>query len=195
MGGANKLVNFFGVEIDLINALCSTFGNNFLGNTIGALFGNPNGPGPDEKCMKDTSGGSGPFKARYIEASSLVNHTIYAPANPTNEKLPVLIWSNGFCLQVGLMFANFHQEIASHGFMVISNGPIKPDLGGLDSYKDLINAIDWVTTSPDVKKFGDVDTEKIAVGGQSCGGIQAVRISQCLCNLTLIVGCSQRSQS
>jgi len=93
------------------------------------------------------------------------------------EKVPVLVWSNGFCLRVGTMFQNFLTEIASHGFIVISNGGVTPALSDLDSYKDLISAMDWAG-SPAAKKYGDVDGQTIIVGGQSCGGVQAIAASK-----------------
>lgn len=165
---------------DLGNMLCSAFAKGSpLGSIIGGMFGDPNGEGPDQKCMKDDSGGTGPYKAKFTQEQSLANHTIYAPAvrPPDSVKLPVLVWSNGFCLEVGTMFQNFLNEIASHGFIAISNGGIKPALGDLDHYEDLIQAIDWVTTSPDAKKYGNIDVDRIAVGGQSCGGLQALAAS------------------
>jgi hypothetical protein len=75
----------------------------------------------------------------------------------------------------GLMFANFLLEIASHGFMVISNGPIKLDkLGATSKVVELIKSIDWVTTNTEVSKYGPIETNNIAVAGQSCGGLNAV---------------------
>jgi hypothetical protein len=49
-------------------------------------------------------------------------------------------------------------------------------LSGQTIYKGHIKSIDWVTTSIDAKKYGDIDVSKLAVAGQSCGGLEAVRL-------------------
>ncbi|KAF2402647.1 hypothetical protein EJ06DRAFT_473443 [Trichodelitschia bisporula] len=147
---------------------------------LGSIFGSPIGKEPGEECVKDTSGGSGPYKAAYFGEPSLENHTIYAPKTPPppGVKLPVIVWSNGFCMSAGTMFANFLNEIASHGFFIVSNGAAKGGLGGgMTTYKELIKAMDWVTTNPAVKKYGDIDIHNIAVSGQSCGGMEAYQAS------------------
>jgi dipeptidyl aminopeptidase/acylaminoacyl peptidase len=72
------------------------------------------------------------------------------------------------------MFSNFLTEIASHGFFIIANGPGSGNqLGGQTTYHDLIKSLDWLDSSPDAKKF-NLDRSKLAVAGQSCGGMEAV---------------------
>jgi hypothetical protein len=180
MGGAGRLMSAAGnPKVEMVDMLCKAFQNQFIASLVGSMFGNPNGSGPDEKCGRDTSGGSGPFRAKFFDDPSLANHTIYAPITPPppGTKLPVLVWSNGFCLQVGTMFENFLTEIASHGFIAISNGPVIPMLSNLDNYKDLIASIDWASTA-EAKKYGDIDTDAVIVGGQSCGGVEAMAASK-----------------
>jgi len=175
-GGAGGLAP--GPGADLITVMCQTHdGKNPLGKMVEAIFGGPNGAGPDEKCMKDDSGGSGPYKANYTEDASLPGHTIYAPKvpPPPSEKMPVIVWGNGACVAVGTMFYNFLNELSSYGFLIVANG--KPNGGGgsaKSSYKDLIKSVDWVTTNPAAKKYGNIDTTKIIAAGQSCGGLEAV---------------------
>jgi hypothetical protein len=179
MGGGAKGAGGLapGPGADLMTVMCQTHdGKNPLGKMVEAIFGGPNGPGPDEKCMRDDSGGSGPYKANYTEDASLPGHTIYAPKvpPPAPEKMPVIVWGNGACMAVGTMFYNFLNELSSYGFLVVANG--KPNGGGSakTSYKDLIKSVDWVTTDPAVKKYGNIDTTKIIAAGQSCGGLEAV---------------------
>jgi hypothetical protein len=82
--------------------VCETFKpGNSMGKTIGAIFGNPNGKAKGEQCMVDRSGGSGPFPANYTEHPSLPYHTIYVPKTRTQQKMPVIIWANGFCMSAG----------------------------------------------------------------------------------------------
>jgi hypothetical protein len=71
------------------------------------------------------------------------------------------------------MFANFLNEIASHGFFIVANGPATGNqLGGQTTYRELIKSMDWLKT-PAAKKW-NLDTSKLAVSGQSCGGLEAV---------------------
>jgi hypothetical protein len=174
----------FNPNDEITSMVCQSFdGKNKAGAMIGSMFGSPNGVGPDEQCMLDRSGGSGPYKANFTEDPTLPDHTIYAPMTPpAGVKLPVIIWGNGFCLAAGTMFANFLNEIASHGFVIVANGAVKTGNMGQTKYTDLIKGLDWVTKNPAAKKYGDLDLTKIAVGGQSCGGLEAVRhkyLDQC----------------
>lgn len=72
----------------------------------------------------DDSGGSGPYKAALFTDPTLRKHTIYVRATPppSNIKLPVVVWGKGLCAATGTFFYNFLMEVASHGFVVISDG-------------------------------------------------------------------------
>ena len=39
------------------------------------------------------------------------------------DKHPVLVWGEGGCAKNGLMFPEYLTEIASHGFVIIADGP------------------------------------------------------------------------
>jgi dienelactone hydrolase len=60
----------------------------------------------------------------------LAKHTVYRP-NDMNAvgsvKLPIMAWGNGACAADGNAFRLFLTEIASHGYLVVANGPIGPD--------------------------------------------------------------------
>ena len=101
-----------------------------------------------------------------------------------------------------MLFQTFLTEIASNGFVVIASGPKDAPLPAFASarqgqpppppvdqknlpppatkYADLITAIDWAikqngeAASP---HFGRLDPKKVAVMGQSCGGLQATAVS------------------
>jgi hypothetical protein len=126
-------------------------------------------------CETDNTGGSGPYKSNFTTDDSLADHTIYRPTNPLppGQKLQVLVWGNGGCFAAGLMFQNFLTEIASHGWMVIASGPPTGQLTVQSKVSDLTKAIDWVVKA----KLGDVDTSRLAVSGQSCGGLEAYSAS------------------
>jgi len=131
-----------------------------------------------------TNGGSGPFKAGYVTDASLPSHTIYAPKTPPTVKMPVIVWGNGGCIPNGVMFEDFLTEIASYGYLIVATGGASKGLSGLASMlnmkqtkiSDLKASIDWVTKGSG-KKYGDIDVSKLAVAGQSCGGLEAYATS------------------
>ncbi len=74
--------------------------------------------------------GTGPFKAIMEVDPILPKHTVYRPNDMGaigSVKLPTMAWGNGACVADGNAFRLFLTEIASHGYLVIANGPIGPD--------------------------------------------------------------------
>jgi dienelactone hydrolase len=137
---------------------------------------------PKARVPYEQSPGSGPYAADKFTDDSLPVHTIYAPKTPpAGQKLPVLIFGNGGCANVGTAFQNFLREIASHGFIALANGaPGKGgfDFGGGQSKMSAMTAsLEWASKGGANGKFGAVDTGKIAVAGQSCGGLEAYSAS------------------
>ncbi|MGW5266120.1 ricin-type beta-trefoil lectin domain protein [Microbispora sp. NPDC004025] len=123
-------------------------------------------------------GGSGPYPADYETSTSLPNHTIYRPGTLPSEKLPIFVWGNGGCSANGTGQLNFLREIASHGFLVIASG--SPNGSGSTTSQMLTQSIDWAVAenSRQGSKYnGRLDTSKIAVGGWSCGGLEAYAVS------------------
>jgi len=144
--------------------------------------------------------GSGPFKVVPTMQPALPAHTIYAPSPQAlgGQKLPIVVWGVGGCLDKGTWFRFFLSEIASHGYVVISNGrmgPLEdqiwqpepnPNRGPPDPAKlppaattphQLIEEIDWAiaeNSRPQSPYHGRIDTAKIAFLGMSCGGVQAI---------------------
>jgi hypothetical protein len=99
-----------------------------------------------------------------------------------------------------MLFANYLTEIASYGFLAIAPGPIRPagwrhpmmpaaqpanaaphpPAGPATMSSQLIDAINWAiaeNSRKDSRYYGRLDTSKIAVMGQSCGGLQAIAVS------------------
>jgi hypothetical protein len=123
-------------------------------------------------------GGSGPYPADYETSAGLSNHTIYRPQVLPVETLPVFVWGNGGCSANGTSQLDFLREIASHGFLVIANG--NPNGSGSTTSQLLTQAIDWAVAEnlrPDSSYYGRLDTTEIAVGGYSCGGLEAYAVS------------------
>ncbi|MEV4344517.1 cellulose binding domain-containing protein [Actinoplanes sp. NPDC049596] len=123
-------------------------------------------------------GGSGPYPADYETSAGLSNHTIYRPQTLPSQSMPLFVWGNGGCSANGLSQQNFLREIASHGFLAIANGG--PNASGSTNSAMLTQSIDWAVAENSrsgSKYYGKIDTSKVAVGGFSCGGLEAYAVS------------------
>jgi dienelactone hydrolase len=153
----------------------------------------------------DTPFGKGAYQAIMEVDSGLPTHTVYHPKNLAalkGKKMPIVAWGNGACRNEGNRFRQFLTEIASHGYLAVAIGPIGPKeveappppppvqpgaatpaptrSAPATMSSQLIDAIDWAIKENSRKGsayFGKLDTTKIAVMGQSCGGIQAIKAS------------------
>ena len=124
-----------------------------------------------------------------------------------SKKMPVVAWGNGACVNTGNRFRSFLTEIASYGYLVIAIGPIgpkemeaapmtnpavakpgqpppPPPAGVLrppaTKAAQLIDAVNWAIAENGRKGSqyaGKLDPQKIAIMGQSCGGVQAIQAS------------------
>ena len=138
----------------------------------------------DAQNTESLSGTSGRYAAVMEMDRTLADHTVYRPADlsKVQGRLPVVSFGNGGCVNIGSAFKTLLGEVASHGYLAIATGPIvqEPAVPGPQSKTEsLVKAIDWAiaenarTGSP---YYGRIDTTKIAVAGQSCGGLQAIAI-------------------
>lgn len=170
-------------------------------NPLNLFKTGPKGVGFTSWNLADGSPGTGPYPAGYRTDPTLPGHTIYAPKTPPSGiKIPVIVWGNGGCLDSGTFFQNFLTEIASHGFLILANGAPAPGgqlpasnllaglasgFGGIvkgatliSSVSEQARSIDWATTGGAGNgKYGDVDASKLAVAGQSCGGLESYSAS------------------
>lgn len=169
--------------------------------TLGLMT--PGSETPKAGSAGSTTVGSGPYEAHYIEDPTLPNHTIYAPKTPpAGIKLPVVVFGNGGCMNVGTAMRSLLLEIASHGYLAIANGPATKGFsfnipeGGLPKFsgsglsgllsgmgaigqskvKQMTDSIDWIMNDG-AKKYGNIDKDKIVAAGQSCGGLEAYSTS------------------
>jgi hypothetical protein len=130
-------------------------------------------------------GGTGPYSAVMVSDSSLATHTIFRPKDLSvfgkKNKLPIIAWGNGACVNSPGGHINFLSEVASHGFLVIAIGTMQPQQGGgRTTSSQLIDAIDWAIAQNSDKAsqyYNKIDTQKIAVSGMSCGGLQALDVA------------------
>ncbi|MDX9874888.1 MAG: dienelactone hydrolase family protein [Spongiibacteraceae bacterium] len=146
--------------------------------------------------LPDTEG-SGPYASLKEQFETLPSHVIYRPADLSalNDPLPVLVFGNGGCSDDGASARLFLSEIASHGYLAIAPGTIKngpgveppPAIAGaalmLDkptAADDLLAALDWAEEENQRTGSlfeGRIATDRMAVAGYSCGGLQAIEIA------------------
>jgi len=151
--------------------------------------------------------GTGPYKVIIEGDSGLPTHTIYRPEelSMVKGKMPIVSWANGGCANSSNAFRPFLSEIASHGFLIVAIGPADsvlnappptpgggrgpggpgargpggpPRIGTKSS--QLLDGIAWAMTENgrDGSKYkGKIATDKVAVMGQSCGGLQTLDVS------------------
>jgi hypothetical protein len=133
-------------------------------------------------------GGSGPYKSVLVGDPNLKTHTLYRPKDlrpfGAARKLPVVAYGNGACRNGSYEVRNLLTEVASHGFLVLAIGPAASAATGLvngsSQSKQLLDAVDWAIAEnarSGSDFFGRIDTAKVAVMGQSCGGLQAIEVS------------------
>lgn len=91
---------------------------------------------------------------------------------------------NGACAAEGLDFRGFLGEIASHGALLIATGAAFTDpetypatdnttVEASENPTALTQAIDWAVANAGRGQYAHVDASRIAVWGQSCGGLEA----------------------
>jgi hypothetical protein len=158
-------------------------------------------PPPNAPPVK--AGTPGPYEVTIEANPKLMSHTIYRPASlepfDGSKALPIIAWGNGACSNAGLLFQTFLTDVASHGFVVIASGPkdaplpsfargaaagqppAPPAAGSppppMTKDADLLKAIDWAINENerrDSPYYHRLNIKKIAVMGQSCGGLQAI---------------------
>ncbi len=143
-------------------------------------------------------GGSGPFKAIAVREQSLSDFVVYHPVNMDmammterprmfetdnvkKEKLPVLVFCNGGCMDTSIGYENMLTDIASYGYVVVAVGQLQMFA---QHEKDqhtpssvVKQALDWIcqqAADPASVYYGKIDVEKIAAAGHSCGGAQVL---------------------
>ncbi len=144
-------------------------------------------------AMPDTPG-TGPYPATMEVDPALPDFIVYRPQDLSSlgeGKLGLFVWGNGGCSDDAASARLHLAEIASHGYIAIAPGQWRsgpnatapqPEPAGTDipltfptSADDLREALNWALS--DTSPFaGKIDQNAIAVGGFSCGGIQAIAV-------------------
>jgi dienelactone hydrolase len=114
---------------------------------------------------------------------ALPEATIFRPKQlNAAARLPIVVWAQGGCAMNGLANPEFNAEIASHGYLMISDGA--PHGNGnraqVNDYQSmgepLVKYVDWAIAEnarPCSQYYQRLDPTKIAVFGWSCGGLMA----------------------
>jgi hypothetical protein len=113
--------------------------------------------------------------------------TVYRPETLSAEtKHPIVVFGNGGCLLNGTLFGQWTLELASYGVVSVVDGKPQskptddPIFNGIRSGPDgkpLVMAMDWITAEnerPCSMFYHKLDLAKIAVAGQSCGGMMTM---------------------
>jgi hypothetical protein len=109
----------------------------------------------------------------------MVFHPTNLDAFPSRDTLPVLVWGNGGCAIDTARYGGFLSTIASHGFLALGTAAQEGQTRGRATADDLRAGIDWALAenmrdgSP---LRGKIDTNQVAVMGQSCGGFLSVSL-------------------
>ncbi len=162
----------------------------------------PPRPDPERIGVIGRPAGSGASPAVAEVRPDLRGYVVYHPAARTAAPLPIVIWGEGGCRDNGLSNSHFLREVASHGYLVVAVGhprderAIGPDAAprpaapatftgpppGQDetNLAQLIHGIDWAVAEndrPGSPFRGRIATDRVAVMGHSCGGLQAIAAS------------------
>jgi hypothetical protein len=124
---------------------------------------------------------TGTFEPIMEADPGIPTHTVIRPEPLGEIKHPILAWGEGGCGKSGNigMFSNLFMEFASHGILVIADGPPGngPTMPGQDA-GPLLYALEWAQKEnerPCSKYYHKLAVDKLAVSGQSCGGLMAIQ--------------------
>ncbi|MBQ3630691.1 MAG: alpha/beta hydrolase [Prevotella sp.] len=143
-------------------------------------------------------GGSGPHKAVAVRERSLADFVVYRPVNMDaamtvgrpamwatgpvkKEKLPVLVFCNGGCMDTSIGYENMLADIASYGYVVVAIGELQMFAQHENDKHTpstmVVKALDWITqqaADPASPYYQKIDADRIAAAGHSCGGAQVL---------------------
>jgi dienelactone hydrolase len=139
---------------------------------------------PEEGAPKAVPG---PYQVTIEPAFGSAGLRTFRPTNldkfPKQDTLPVVVWGNGGCAVDNPRYNGFLSTIASHGFLVVTTAAAGAQQEGAPRRQatadDLKAAIDWAereSTRAGSPLNGKIETKKVAVMGQSCGGFLSITL-------------------
>lgn len=125
-------------------------------------------------------GGTGRQKAIAVREKSLPDFVVYRPLR-MRGKMPVLVFCNGGCMDTSIGYENMLSDIASHGYIVIAIGEMQMfaqhDKDQHTPSSMVKKALDWISlqsSNPSSPYHNNIDANRIAAAGHSCGGAQVL---------------------
>lgn len=130
-----------------------------------------------------------------IDNSSMPGFTIYRPSDMDaavsangGKALPVFVFGNGACSHSSKDYIPMLMEIVRNGYIVMAVGEKEDDdadatlrdFATIGRDDNLLDAVDWISRQSADRNsifYKKADIGHIAVGGHSCGGAQAARVS------------------
>jgi len=147
---------------------------------------NPAQKPPDPTTVNIANSGApatGPYAVVVETDPSIPEKTLYRPKDlAPGRKFPILVWGNGACSRNGTELKEFLMEVASHGYVVVTDGT-PSGTGGRDQGSGfatlggyLLTPMTWLiqqNSQPCSRFYQSLDTAKLASFGFSCGGLMA----------------------
>jgi hypothetical protein len=122
----------------------------------------------------------GEYEAVAETDPGLEGFTIFRPETLGMIQHPVFTWGNGGCSRNLSGFSEFLLQIAAEGIVVIADGGVSASGSSGADGAQLVKAMDWAEAEnarPCSKYYRKLDVTKMAVSGQSCGGLMALNSS------------------
>src|SRR5262245_61423594 len=126
---------------------------------------------------------AGPYQVTSGPAFGSPGLMVFHPSNldafPSRDTMPVLVWGNGGCGIDTTRYSGFLSTIASHGFIVLGTVAQEGQQRRQATADDLRGAIDWAfaeNARDGAPLRGKIDTNQVAVMGQSCGGFLSLAL-------------------
>jgi hypothetical protein len=124
----------------------------------------------------------GPYQVTSGPAFGSQGLMVFHPATDAlrrRDTLPVVVWGNGGCAINNPRYGGFLTTIASHGFLVLGTTAPEGEQRRQATADDLRAGIDWAfaENARDGSPLrGKIDTDQVAVMGQSCGGFLSLSL-------------------
>ena len=117
---------------------------------------------------------------------TLPGYNVYRPKDLTalGAPAPVIVWANGGCVRSDFTWTTLFERWAAEGFVVITITSLPGEKVDAASPRSTVDhqaaAIDWAVKeneAPGSPFVGRLDVNRIAVAGNSCGGITSLTLA------------------